>query len=88
MIKKTKKIQIINGPNLNMLGKREPEIYGSLSLDQINSKLVSLAKFLGLELDFFHSNHEGAIIDKIHDDFNVNIDGIIIRVYSNHEIIL
>ena len=79
MIKKIKKIQIINGPNLNMLGKREPEIYGSLSLDQINSDLVSLAKFLGLELDFFHSNHEGAIIDKIHENFNAEIDGIIIN---------
>ena len=79
MIKKTKKIQIINGPNLNLLGKREPEIYGSLSLDQINSKLVSLAKFLGVELDFFQSNHEGAIIDKIHDAFNADIDGIIIN---------
>ncbi len=79
MIKKTKKIQIINGPNLNMLGKREPEIYGSLSLDQINSDLVSLAKFLGLELDFFHSNHEGAIIDKIHETFNAELDGIIIN---------
>ena len=79
MIKKIKKIQIINGPNLNMLGKREPEIYGSLSLDQINSDLVSLAKFLGLELDFFHSNHEGAIIDKIHETFNAEIDGIIIN---------
>jgi len=79
MTENRKKIQIINGPNLNMLGKREPEIYGSLSLDQINSELVSLAKFLGLELDFFQSNHEGAIIDKIHDDFNADIDGIIIN---------
>ena len=74
-----KKIQVINGPNLNMLGKREPEIYGSLSLEKINDKLMQLAKSLGLELDFFQSNHEGAIIDKIHEGFNKNIDGIIIN---------
>ncbi len=79
MIKKTKKIQIINGPNLNMLGKREPEIYGSLSLDKINSDLAQNAEPLGLELDFFQSNHEGAIIDKIHENFNAKIDGIIIN---------
>ncbi len=75
----TKKIQIINGPNLNMLGKREPEIYGSLSLDQINSDLAHNAEPLGLELAFFQSNHEGAIIDKIHENFNAKIDGVIIN---------
>ncbi len=79
MRKKTKKIQIINGPNLNMLGKREPEIYGSFSLDHINAGLAQNAKPLGLELDFFQSNNEGAIIDRIHENFNANIDGIIIN---------
>jgi 3-dehydroquinate dehydratase II len=79
MTKNTKKIQVINGPNLNMLGKREPEIYGSLSLAQINDDLLSFAKSLGLELDFFQSNHEGAIVDKIHENFNANINGIIIN---------
>ncbi|MCP4671776.1 MAG: type II 3-dehydroquinate dehydratase [Desulfobacula sp.] len=79
MIKTTKKIQIVNGPNLNMLGKREPEIYGSLSLDQINHDLAQNATPLGLELDFFQSSHEGAIVDKIHDNFNVKIDGVIIN---------
>ncbi len=74
-----KKIQVINGPNLNMLGKREPEIYGSLSLEKINDELMQLAKSLGLGLDFFQSNHEGAIIDKIHEGFNKNIKGIIIN---------
>ena len=71
-----KKIQIINGPNLNMLGKREPEIYGYFTLDQINSDLVQQAIPLGVELDFFQSNHEGAIADKVHENFNENIDGI------------
>ena len=73
------KIQIINGPNLNMLGKREPEIYGSFTLDQINTDLVQNAIPLGVELDFFQSNHEGAIIDKVHDIFNTDIAGIIIN---------
>ena len=74
-----KTIQVINGPNLNMLGKREPQIYGSLSLDQINADLVQKALPLGIELDFFQSNHEGAILDKIHEIFNEKIAGIIIN---------
>ena len=65
MTQKTKKIQVINGPNLNMLGKREPQIYGSLSLAQINTDLVQKALPLGVELDFFQSNHEGEIVEKI-----------------------
>lgn len=78
-MKKIKKIQVINGPNLNMLGKREPEIYGSYTLDQINADLAQMAKPLGVELNFFQSNHEGAIVDKIHELFNENINGIIIN---------
>ncbi|MBT3177249.1 MAG: type II 3-dehydroquinate dehydratase [Desulfobacula sp.] len=74
-----KKVQIINGPNLNMLGKREPEIYGYLTLDEINAKLVERSELLDLELFFFQSNHEGAIADKVHEDFNENFDGIIIN---------
>ena len=79
MTQKTKKIQVINGPNLNMLGKREPDIYGSLTLDQINTDLAQQAIPLGMNLDFFQSNHEGAIIDKVHEIFNENINGLIIN---------
>ena len=75
----TKKIQIINGPNLNMLGKREPEIYGSLTLDRINQDLAKQAESLGVELGFFQSNHEGAIVDKIQEIFDENIAGIMIN---------
>ena len=73
------RVYVINGPNLNMLGKREPEVYGSLSLDEINRQLDTTAKGLGLDLIFFQSNHEGLIIDRIHEVFEENPAGIIIN---------
>jgi 3-dehydroquinate dehydratase-2 len=60
-----RKILVINGPNINMLGVREPEIYGKQSLLQIEGELSRLAKELELEIEFFQSNHEGCIVDKI-----------------------
>lgn len=54
-----RKILVIHGPNLNMLGKREPEVYGSEGLDQINARLENQAESLDIELDVFQSNHEG-----------------------------
>jgi 3-dehydroquinate dehydratase-2 len=59
------KILVINGPNLNLLGKREPGIYGGKSLNEINSALAVLANAQGVQLEFFQSNAEGAIIDVI-----------------------
>lgn len=59
------KILIINGPNLNLLGKRQPKVYGSKSLDEINSLLKKRAGELGADLSFFQSNSEGSIIDFI-----------------------
>ncbi|MDR3070996.1 MAG: type II 3-dehydroquinate dehydratase [Endomicrobium sp.] len=73
-----KKILVINGPNLNMLGNREPDIYGSTTLKEIEKRLSILAKELKIEVEFFQSNHEGAIIDKIQNSAN-NIFGIIIN---------
>ena len=59
------KVLVIHGPNLNMLGKREPEIYGKTTLDEINSDLENLGKTLGIFVEAFQSNHEGAIVEKI-----------------------
>jgi 3-dehydroquinate dehydratase II len=58
-------VLVIHGPNLNMLGKREPELYGNTTLDEINSTLEKLGEKLGLSVETFQSNHEGAIVDKI-----------------------
>ncbi len=60
------KFMILHGPNLNLLGKREPAIYGSITIDDINSSLVELAAELGCELAFFQSNSEGELINAIH----------------------
>ena len=59
-------ILVIHGPNLNLLGKREPEVYGYLTLEDINKKLIAQAQNSSLSLDTFQSNWEGAIVDRIH----------------------
>lgn len=60
-------ILVIHGPNLNLLGTREPEIYGSMTMQDINKDLQKQAKEADVNIDFFQSNHEGEIIDKLHD---------------------
>ncbi len=62
---KKRKILILHGPNLNILGKRQPEIYGRLSLDQINRKIAALARDLGVEVEMRQSNSEGELVDWI-----------------------
>jgi 3-dehydroquinate dehydratase-2 len=61
------KILILHGPNLNLLGTREPEVYGSTTLNDINEKIITLGKELGAEIKCLQSNHEGALIDALHD---------------------
>ncbi len=72
------KILVINGPNLNMLGVREPEIYGTLTLEDIEKMLLIAANTEKIELEFFQSNHEGAIVDKIQEAYGL-IEGILIN---------
>lgn len=73
-----KKILVIHGPNLNLLGEREPDVYGNNGIDTLNSNIIDRAKEQGLECEIFQSNHEGAIIDKLH-SARKNFDGVIIN---------
>jgi 3-dehydroquinate dehydratase-2 len=65
------KILVLHGPNLNLFGRREPHIYGTTTLAEINTRLGDLARELGVELEVFQSNHEGALIDKFHENIDV-----------------
>jgi 3-dehydroquinate dehydratase II len=78
-MRKSNRILVINGPNLNLLGKREPEIYGFSTLKEINKMLKNEGKKRGLRITFYQSNHEGKIIDKIHSIFGKNYKGLIIN---------
>jgi 3-dehydroquinate dehydratase-2 len=72
------RILVLHGPNLNLLGRREPEIYGRTTLDEINRQLAELGAQLGLEVDTFQSNHEGDIVDRIQQAAD-RCDGVIIN---------
>ena len=60
------KILVLHGPNLNLLGQREPQVYGRLTLAEIDQRLIALGAELGTEVSCFQSNHEGALIDALH----------------------
>jgi 3-dehydroquinate dehydratase-2 len=72
------KIAVVHGPNLRLLGRREPEIYGSASLADVNAAIASEAHTLGVELEFFQSNHEGEILDFI-EDASGRVDGFVVN---------
>ncbi len=72
-------IFILNGPNLNMLGAREPEIYGTTTLEDIKTLCMRTALRLNLEIDFRQSNHEGDLIDWIHEAFRQKCAGVILN---------
>ncbi|HKX33430.1 MAG TPA: type II 3-dehydroquinate dehydratase [Blastocatellia bacterium] len=83
------RILVVHGPNLNLLGRREPGIYGTLTLDQINERLQKLAAELNIELITVQSNHEGVLVDAFQKHID-DVDGAIINPagYSQHSVAL
>ncbi len=73
-----KRVLIVNGPNLNLLGEREPHIYGRETLEEIVDRLRRDAASLDIELSAFQSNHEGALLDRLH-EARGNVDGIVLN---------
>ncbi|MBE6964101.1 MAG: type II 3-dehydroquinate dehydratase [Ruminococcaceae bacterium] len=73
------KILVLNGPNMNMLGIRQPEIYGKATYNDLLDMIRTKADALGVEVAFFQSNHEGALVDAIQQAYFDKIDGIIIN---------
>ena len=74
-----KKIGLLNGPNLDRLGKREPEVYGAVTLDEIEDKVKKKAASCNCEIAAFQSNHEGDLIDKIHEWGDAGFSGLILN---------
>ena len=74
----TKKILLLHGPNLNLLGTREPEVYGKMTLDEINQRVIEHAKRYEIELRTGQSNHEGGLIDLLH-EARTWADGVVIN---------
>jgi 3-dehydroquinate dehydratase-2 len=72
------KILVLHGPNLNLFGRREPHIYGTTTLAEINQKLTALADQLGVEIETLQSNHEGDLVDKLHENIDT-ADGALIN---------
>ncbi len=73
------KILVINGANMNLLGKREPDVYGEATLEDLENRIKKDADMLGFTVEFFQSNHEGEIIDVIHKTMVEKVDAIIIN---------
>jgi 3-dehydroquinate dehydratase II len=81
------RVAVVHGPNLNLLGNRETGIYGVKTLDQINDEIAAEASRLGIDLDFFQANSEGAIVDHLHSCMG-RVDGVVINAaaYTHYSI--
>jgi 3-dehydroquinate dehydratase-2 len=73
------KILMLNGINLNMFGKRDPAQYGTVTLDEINASMTTLGAELGVDVEFFQTNHEGAMCERIHQGFSDKVDAVLIN---------
>ena len=74
-----KKFLMLHGINHNMFGKREPKFYGTITLDQINESLSALGRELGVAVQHFQTNSEGALVDRIHQAYMDKVDGVVIN---------
>ena len=74
-----KKVLVLHGVNLNMFGKRDPAQYGTITLTQINEQIEELAAELGFEAACFQTNHEGAMVEKIHEAHTENVNAVVIN---------
>jgi len=85
-----KKFAILNGPNLNRLGRREPDIYGTATLKDLEKLVRAEARLLGVAVTFYQSNHEGSLVDKVHQLADRGINGFIVNfaAYSHTSIAL
>jgi 3-dehydroquinate dehydratase-2 len=73
------KILVLHGINLNMFGKRDPAQYGTVTLDEINNKLLAQGQTLGAQVDCFQTNHEGELCERIHQAFHEQVDAVVIN---------
>lgn len=74
-----KKVLMLHGVNHNMFGKRDPKMYGTITLDQINGELTKVADDLGVEMEFFQTNHEGEMVERIHKGYLDKVDAVLIN---------
>ena len=74
-----KKVLILHGVNLNTFGKRDPKHYGTITLKEINEKLVDLGSEMGVKVETFQTNHEGEMVEKIHSAFEEKVDAVVIN---------
>lgn len=84
------KMLVLNGPNMNLLGVREPEVYGHTGLDELMDELKQIAQSMGVTLDCKQSNHEGALVDALHEAAREGVDGVILNAaaYSHTSVAL